>query len=493
MTRRVARYLHRGEVVTLEGSSASMTLLDHLRLERKLFGTKEGCNEGDCGACTVVLARVRNGKIVHQPVNSCILPAGQIDGAELITVEDLAVNGSLHPVQQAMVDKHGSQCGFCTPGIVMSLFALFQEGERPVTRHAVNDQLAGNLCRCTGYRPIIDAALEACTGPATDTFVTNARERIKAIQALDNAEDIFIGDDSSFFAAPATIDSLAALFVQFPDATLIGGATDVGLWLTKKLQHLPRIIWLGRVAGLDHISQDTNGLELGATVTLLAAHGILADLDTDLGEVIRRFGSTQVRATATIGGNIANGSPIGDLAPCLIALDADVMLQCSKDQRRMPLERFFVAYGKQDRRPGEFLRSVTIPALRAGQVFRAFKVSKRFDEDISAVLAAFRFDLTERKIVSTRFAFGGMAGTPKRATATEQALSGASLDDPASWEAAIDALGIDFQPLDDLRASSTYRLATARALLQKALFEVSGAPTAVTRIIGHRENPRVAP
>ena len=481
------RYLRGGKLVSIDPVDPSRTLLEHLRLDCRAVGTKEGCNEGDCGACTVVLARVRNGVLVHEPVNSCILLMGQVDGAEVITVEDLASDGRLHPVQQAMVAHHASQCGFCTPGIVMSLFALYQDGARPVARGVVADQLAGNLCRCTGYRPIFDAARAVLAEGAQDGFARAAEERSAALAALEGGGDLFSGTPERFFAAPASVDALAQLFSEHPDAVLVGGATDVGLWVTKRLKDLPKVIWLGRVAGFAEVARADGGLHLGAGVPLARAAGELAALDPDLGEVMRRFGSAQVRASGTVGGNIANGSPIGDLAPCLIALGASVSLRRGEAVRTLPLEAFFIAYGKQDRAASEFVLSLAIPDLPASRQFRAFKVSKRFDEDISAVLGAFAVDLEDGRVTGARIAFGGMAPTPRRAGGAERALIGADLADPATWEAAIDALGTDYQPIDDMRASAAYRLSTARALLEKALFEISSAPTTMTRILGHRE------
>src|SRR5580698_3327065 len=387
------RFRFRGGDVELRQFSPRATALDWLREEMGAKGTKEGCAEGDCGACTVVLARLKGGQLAYEPFNACILLLGQIDGAELITIEDLAAGGDLHPLQQAMVDAHASQCGFCTPGIVMSLFAAYHAGA-PQTYPELCDQLAGNLCRCTGYRPILAAASETCNGAPTDRFAASARERDAALAGLTDDRDVFVGDEAAFFAAPARLDSLAALYVRFPDATLVGGATDVGLWVTKQLRELKRVIWLGRVAGLDTIGEGSEGaLSLGATLSLEDATPLLGEIHPDLSELLRRFGSKQVRASGTVGGNIANGSPIGDLAPALIALGGRVVLRKGATTRSLPLEDFFLSYGQQDRAPGEFVLSVTAPRLGEGQHYRAFKVSKRFDEDISAVMLGARIDV----------------------------------------------------------------------------------------------------
>src|SRR6185437_2610230 len=417
----------------------------------------------------------------YEPFNACILLLGQLDGAELITVEDLAQGGELHPLQQAMVDWHASQCGFCTPGIVMSLFAAYHSGG-PQTYVSLCDQLAGNLCRCTGYRPILAAALDLCDGAPADRFAATAGDRAAALAALADERDVFVGDEAAFFAAPASLDSLAALYQRFPDATLLGGATDVGLWITKQLRDLRRIIWLGGVKGLDAVGETADGaVSFGSMISLSDAMPKLAAIHPDLGELMRRFGSIQVRASGTVGGNIANGSPIGDLAPALIALGGRVVLRKGDRKRALPLEDFFIAYGKQDREPGEFVLAIEAPRLEAHQRYRAFKVSKRFDEDISAVMLAVRLNLDGRRIQGARIACGGMAATPKRAANAERALAGASLDDPPDWRAAVEAIARDFTPLTDMRATAAYRSAVAANLLKKALIEISGS-AAPTRI-----------
>ncbi|MBN8534066.1 MAG: xanthine dehydrogenase small subunit [Rhizobiales bacterium] len=480
--RRSLRFVFRGKVVELNSFDPNLTLLEWLREERRATGTKEGCNEGDCGACTVALARLRDGRLHLQPVNACILLLGQIDGAELITIEDLSEGGVLHPIQQAMIEHHGSQCGFCTPGIVMSLFVAYHEAERPLTRTAFDDVLSGNLCRCTGYRPIADAAMSAIRGAIDDAFAADSAARQFRLEALQEGSDILIGHEARFFASPATLESLLDIALRHPDATLLAGGTDVGLWVTKKLSDLNKIIWLGRVRGLGGIEETETALKIGAMVTHDAAMPALAALDPDLETLMRRFGSRQVRASGTVGGNLANGSPIGDLAPALIALGATIELRKGGLMRSMPLESFFLSYGKQAREAGEIVTGISIPKLKEGMAFRAFKISKRFDEDISAVMGAFRFTLDQGTIAEARLAYGGMAGVPARARATEAALAGVALDDPHAWTAALKHLEEDFSPISDMRASADYRRKVARAILGKALLEVAGG-AASTRII----------
>ncbi len=477
------RFLRRGEIVELHDVPPMRTVLDYLRLDERARGTKEGCNEGDCGACTVALGSLRNGKLVYEPVNACILLLGQLDGKELVSVDDLSTDGRLHPVQQALVDSHGSQCGFCTPGFVMSLFTLYQQGKVP-TREEIATHVAGNLCRCTGYRPIIDAGLASCTGQATDRWARGAEAAAASLKALDDGADVFIGTSQSFLARPAKPETLARLAAENPDATIVSGATDVGLWITKQMRDLPKIILTGGVKSLHGVSDAGSHITIGAAATYAEAMPALATIDPDLGEVLRRLGSTQVRASGTVGGNIANGSPIGDMPPMLIALGATLTLRHGAAQRSLPLEDFFIAYGKQDRKPGELVWRIDVPKLKPNEAFRAYKISKRFDQDISAVMAAFSFTLDGRRIAATRMGFGGMAATPKRACEAEAALEGASLDQPTSWEPAIAALARDFQPISDMRASASYRMEVAQGLLRKALLEAAGAQA--TRVVGDR-------
>jgi xanthine dehydrogenase small subunit len=488
--RSTIRIYRRGKLVERADLAPDRTLLDYLRLDERATGTKEGCAEGDCGACTVVLRRLHEGRLVYQPVNACIMLAGQADGAEVIAVEDIA-GEKLHPVQQAMVEHHGSQCGFCTPGFVMALFGLYH-GEQKCDRENVVRAISGNLCRCTGYRPIVDAGLAACADKRTDQFSRDEKESLARLKALADDSDIFVGTDRRFFAAPASIESLAKIYETHPDATLISGATDVGLWITKELRDVPKIIWLGRVAGLNRLEDIGNELPLGATVKIEDAAPVLAAIDPDLGELIRRFGGWQVRNAATVGGNIANGSPIGDSPPALITLGARLELQQGQKTRTIPLEDFFLEYKKQDRKAGEFILAVHVPKLGRDEHFRCFKLSKRYDQDISAVMGAVKLRLDGRKIADIRIAFGGMAGTPKRAKSTEASLKGLAIDDEAAIDAALEAMREDYQPLDDMRASAAYRLDAAIALVAKALAEIAGTSSTATRVFGRRADAHIA-
>jgi xanthine dehydrogenase small subunit len=487
--RHSVRFLRNGRIVEIDDFSPSAVLLDYLRLTEHATGTKEGCGEGDCGACTVAVGRLRDGKVVYEPVNSCIQLLGGIDTTDVVAVEDIAgVGGELHPVQKQMVEKHGSQCGYCTPGFVMSLFTLFHETKGPVDRGTINDWIAGNLCRCTGYRPIVDAAIAACAEPRRDRFVAGANDMTGVLSFLSDGEDVFVGNDERFFAAPGSLDSLAALYEKHPDATIVAGATDVGLWVTKQLRELPKIIHIGKVAGLDKVEDTGHELVIGAGATYAQAEPFLARIDPDIGELLRRLGSKQVRASGTVGGNVANGSPIGDTPPVLIALDAQMELRKGRQVRTMPVQDFYIEYGKQRRERGEFVTRLIIPRLRAGHVFRCYKVGKRFDQDISSVMGAFRFSVnSDGLITEARLVYGGMAGVPKRATHAEEALTAQQLRDSKAWARAFAALREDFMPLDDHRASAKYRMETAHSLLGKALIEAAGTVSSRTRVVGHRE------
>ncbi len=455
------RFLLNGAASVLEDPNPTTTLLDYLRETRGLTGTKEGCNEGDCGACTVSVAALEGQSVVHRATNACILFLPQLQGKSVTTVEGIA-KVDPHPIQQAMVDHHGSQCGFCTPGFVMSLYAANSQG-----RTDFDNILAGNLCRCTGYAPIIRAA-EASAGSATPL------DESRQIAALHDYADLHI--DGAYL--PANLGAFADWYVQNPDATLIAGATDVGLWVTKQLRPLPKIAFLHRLRALQNITLSAQGMRIGAGVTLEQLGAAMVGHYDDFAEMIRRFGSVQVRNAATIGGNIANGSPIGDGPPALIALGATLTLRCGQTHREIPLENFFIAYGKQDRRPGEFVESIFIPAQP--DTLRCYKITKRFDQDISALCGCFNLTITNGTITNARIAFGGMATIPKRAAAVEAVL----INKPftrASIGAALPAFATDFQPISDMRASAEYRLQVAQNLLLKYLLETTDKPI---RIVG---------
>ncbi len=479
------RFLLGREACELRDLDPGLTVLDWLRGEARRTGTKEGCNEGDCGACTVVVVRPEGDRLCYRAVNSCIQFMGTLDGCQLLTVEDLRQkDGSLHAVQQAMVDGHGSQCGFCTPGFVMSIFAMVKTYPACPSDDEINDILAGNLCRCTGYAPIVRAVRHVYDLGLREELAAEDRTILAALGALDDGRDVKLAGANGAFHAPASADSFAATLLRHPEATIVSGSTDVGLWATKQFRRMERLVWIGRVRELDRIEETADALEIGAGVTYSRLGARLSTLYPDFGEVLRRLGSVQVRNIGTMGGNVANGSPIGDSPPCLIALDATLHLRCGAERRAMPIERFFLAYGKQDRRPGEFVERITLPKPRPGERFRAYKVSKRFDQDISAVMGAYRLRVEDGVVRDARIAYGGMAATPKRAAAAEQALIGRHWGDAALAQAQ-EAMERDFTPLSDMRASAAYRMAVARNLLERLLVETT-EETIETRLVGQR-------
>ncbi len=451
-------FLLNGAPVRVTDQPATRTLLDWLREDRGMTGTKEGCNEGDCGACTVMVTDARGARAV----NSCILLLPQLNGKAVRTVEGLSgPGGQMHPVQTAMVDHHGSQCGFCTPGIVASLAAAHTNGETKF-----DDVLAGNLCRCTGYAPIIRAAEAAVSQPVPDWMQADQG----AVAALDSAALPF---------APTSSDELAAWYTANPDATLIAGATDVGLWVTKMLRDLAPVAFLGGCADLKAISEDASGMHVGAMVTLADLLPAIAPRHPSFAEMLRRFASTQVRNAATIGGNIANGSPIGDAPPALIALGAELHLRKGDTRRTIPLESFFIDYGKQDRASGEFVEGITVPDQP--DRLRCYKLSKRFDQDISAVCGCLSVTVENGIVAGAKLAYGGMAGIPKRAANAEAALIGQPWTED-TVRAAMAAYAQDFTPLTDMRASAAYRLETAANMLLRYFHEDQGTLSNVLEV-----------
>ena len=441
-------FLLNGEPVELHGINPYLTTLDWLREHQRLTGTKEGCNEGDCGACTVMVTDA-NG---HRAMNACILFLPQIHGLALRTVEGL---GGDHPVQNTMVDLHGSQCGFCTPGFIMSMATSHANGAKD---H--DDQLAGNLCRCTGYAPIVRAA-EAAEGAAKPDWLADDLKWVKAFKA-DGAATL-----------PEDLDAFAEHYSANPESQLIGGATDVGLWKTKQLRDLNDPIFLHGIKGFDQIVSEDGGLRIYGGASVTAVLEAVKPLYPSFAEMLRRYGSVQVRNAGTIGGNIANGSPIGDSPPALIALGAILRLRKGSDSREMPLEDFFIDYGKQDRGAGEFVESIFVPDQP--DRLKCYKLSKRFDQDISAVCGCFVLTVESGKVADARFAFGGMAGTPKRALATERALIGADYS-RGTIKAAMTAMEQDFTPLSDMRASAEYRMKAAQNMVMRYFLEDEGAP-----------------
>lgn len=481
------RFYFGGRTVEVGGVQTTRTLLDWLRENRRQMGTKEGCNEGDCGACTVVLGELDGeGALQLHSVNACIQFLPTLDGKALFTVEDLAAlaphgaegKSALHPAQQAMVECHGSQCGFCTPGIVMTLWDTYehhlQSGTRP-TRQELADNLSGNLCRCTGYRPILDAGQRMFDLPEARLkrrAVVDALQSIQRSSTLDYTAPHATpqGPRTDHFHAPRTLDDLAVIRERKPQARLLAGCTDIGLWVNKAFRDVGDLIYVGNVTEMQKVEERGDQLWIGAAATLENAWRALVQRAPSLMDVWLRFASTPIRHAGTMGGNVANGSPIGDSAPILMALDASVELRKGAVVRTLPLADFYLDYMKNALQEGEFLQAITVPLGAFGRQVRGYKISKRFDCDISAISAGMAIELTGDVVKSVRLAYGGMAGVVQRAAKAEAALLGQAFTQEAV-QAAQHALAQDYTPMTDMRASSDYRLQVAQNLLQRLWLE----------------------
>ncbi len=469
------RFILNDEEISISDLKPDTTLLDWLRLERRLRGSKEGCAEGDCGACTVLVGRLAGDEIIYDSVTACIRFVGSLHGTHVVTIEHLrGKDGVLHPVQQAMVDHHGSQCGFCTPGFVMSLYGLWMRDPEP-SQAAIEKALQGNLCRCTGYAPIIRAgkSISSYGRPEADPLWAERIALKGRIKAINDGKRVEIGEGADRIIVPANLDDFAAIYEANPAATIVNGSTDVGLWVTKFMRPIGPVIFINHLQELKRIAENDSEVRLYAGVSYSEALPVVAANFPDMGELWNRIAGEQIRNMGTIGGNIANGSPIGDTPPPFIALGAKLSLRRGEHRREIKLEDYFLAYGKQDRQPGEFVESVTIPLLPEGEKFAVYKVSKRREEDISALCGAFRIFVNDGGTVGmARIAFGGMAATPKRAKAVEAALVGKPWTQ-ATIDAALTAFASDYQPISDMRASAEYRLLTAQNLLQRFFLETT--------------------
>lgn len=463
-----------GEISKIDGVSPTTTVLDYIRENIGLKGTKEGCAEGDCGACTIVLAETVSSETVYKAVNSCLLMLPQIDGKHVITVEGLVNNdyenkALLDPVQDAMVKTDGTQCGFCTPGIIMALYAL-RQNDTLITDDIIHENLAGNLCRCTGYRPIVEAAREGC-------IVPSSKKEFNTLTCTSEYRE-----DKQIFFMPKNIDEMINIYNVNPDAILLCGGTDTGLLVSKERKKLNKVIYIGHVSELSHINETKTDITFGATVTYSDALPFVERLFPSFATLITRIGSVQIRNVGTIGGNIGNASPIGDTLPCLIALDATLILCSQAGEREMSIDEFFLDYRKTALNKGEFIKAVHIPKLGSNQAFRTYKISKRYDQDISAVIGAYKIEFNDGIVSEARIAYGGMAATPKRGLECEATLTGKPWT-AGTMQLTSSMIVEDYQPISDFRASRDYRLKVAANLFERLYQDIEGSEQ-VLEVIG---------
>ena len=483
--RSAIRFILNDELIELDTLAPTHTLLDYLRLDKALRGTKEGCAEGDCGACSVLVGRLNDGVLTYETVNACIRFTASLHGCHVVTIEHLkGKDGALHPVQQAMVDYHGSQCGFCTPGIVMSLYALWMNNPRANVSQ-IEQALQGNLCRCTGYAPIVRAAQSVLGdgGQSDDPLVAERGEITARLDELQDGVRVEISGSQGKIILPGTIDDLAETYLSNPEATFVGGATDVGLWVTKFMRPLPVMIFTAHLEALHTVLEGEDAVSFGAGVTYSEFGPTIMQKFPQLEDFWMRIGGQQVRNMGTIGGNIANGSPIGDTPPVLMALGAALSLRKGTARRFVALEDYFISYGKQIREPGEFIESITIPYLSDEDQFAVYKISKRREEDISTLCGAFNLRLDdENRVSKIIIAFGGMAGVPQRAKAVENALVGQEWNEGRVL-AALELFKTDYKPLTDVRGSATYRMLSAQNLLRRFYMFTQGEANELQRSV----------
>lgn len=476
------KFLLNQELRVEQNIDPNTTVLNYLRSSAAKTGTKEGCASGDCGACTVVLGELIDDRIQYRSINSCLTFVSALHGKQLITVEDLKDGDKMHPAQQAMVDCHGSQCGFCTPGFVMSMFALGKNVAKP-EKEDIHEALAGNLCRCTGYRPIVDAAHAMYEDAAEDRFDREAEQTIAMLRKLQIEDSPQLSDGQKFAFNPRTVEELAGLYEKYPTARLVAGGTDLALDVTQFHREIEQLIYVGDIADMKKVERFDDRIELGSAASLTSCYQLLTDEYPDFGSLLHRFASLQIRNQGTLGGNIGNASPIGDSPPALIALDAQVVLRKGSETRTVALEDYFIDYKVTAQQESEFIEKVIVPRAQGNRQFRSYKISKRIDDDISAVLGCFNLEINDGRISDARVAFGGMAAIPMRASRCEAVLNGAKWN-RATFEQAKQALAEDFKPISDFRASKEYRLLAATNLLTRYFVEID-SPEVETRVTAY--------
>ena len=469
MTSNTIRFVWENKIHSISNLDPNETILNYVRLKLKKTGTKEGCSEGGCGACTVVLGELKNNKIIYKAINSCIGFLPSLEGKQLILVEDLvSKNGTLHTVQDAMINYHGSQCGFCTPGFVMSLFAMYKNFSS-YNKENIQDSISGNLCRCTGYRPILDAGKSLNNVNRSDQFDKNKKKIINLLKKI-NSENISLKSGNKKYFSPKNINELIKNIKENPNSIFLSGGTDLSLNVTKERKDINNIISLNSVKELKFIKKNNSNIEVGAATSLIEFETFIKKYYPDFKTILKRYGSVQIRNVGTIAGNIATASPIGDTLPLLLSLDAKVVLQKISKKTILPLKNFFISYRKTKLKKGQFIHSIIIPIFKKN-IFKAYKISKRIDDDISSVCASFNLEINNKKIKNIKIAYGGMAPIPKRAINCEKTLINSTLSEE-SFEKAKKKLEKDFNPINDMRATKDYRMEVAKNLLMKCFIEI---------------------
>ena len=462
------KFIFEDKIKEIKNPDSNETILNLIRLRLKKTGTKEGCAEGACGACTVVVGELKKDKISYKAINSCIAFTTSLEGKHLIIVEDLIQkDGSLHPVQSAMINFHGSQCGFCTPGFIMSLFSMYKN-KTSYDKKTIEESISRNLCRCTGYRPIIDAA-KSLKNNKPDQFKKNEKKTIRLLKKI-RPQNISINSEYKKYFAPRTINELKKIIKKNKSAEFLSGGTDMSLVVTKQKKDIKNIIYLNSIDELSYIKEKDKYIEVGATTPLIEFELIINKYYPDFNRILKRYGSVQIRNVATLAGNIATASPIGDSLPLLLSLDANIVIESFNKKMVIPIKDFFISYRKTKLKKGHFIRSIRIPIFKKN-IFKAYKISKRIDDDISSVCASFNLAIVNKKIRNIKIAYGGMAATPKRAFYCEKILLNSNFSEDIILKAQ-KSLEKDFQPIDDMRASKNYRVEIAKNLLTKCFAEI---------------------
>ena len=471
MVSNTIQFIYNDDIIKLKNPDPNRTILDFIRSDLKQKGTKEGCAEGGCGACTVVLGELKNKKLHYKSINSCISFLPMIDKKHLILIENLSnKKDNLHPIQEAMVKFHGSQCGFCTPGFVMSMFAMYKNFSK-FNDETIDETLSGNLCRCTGYRPIKDAAKSLNSQNLYDHFKKNEKKIINLLTKIKD-RDIEISYKNKKYFAPKSLSNLKKILKKNSNTKFLSGGTDLSLEVTKKRGEIDKIISLNSIKELKFIKKTKKFIEVGSGVSLYEFQNVIKSYYPDFYNILKRYGSVQIRNVGTLAGNIATASPIGDSLPLLLSLDSKIKIQTSRFIKVIPLSEFFLSYRKTKLKKGEFLYSVVIPINKQNH-FKAYKISRRFDDDISSVCASFNFLIKKNIILDAKIAYGGMSEIPKRAPKIEKALTN-SIFSEDTFARVKNLIDTDFSPMDDMRASKNYRSDVAKNLMMKFFHEVSG-------------------